>query len=69
MKYTGIKVTNTGMCPHIPVYQRVRFPWKELKVFHDALIAVVSVFSGTKQDESESESRREEERGGGGDGE
>ena len=36
MKYTGIKVTNTGMCPHIPVYQRVRFPWQELKVFHDA---------------------------------
>jgi hypothetical protein len=25
------------MCPHIPVYQRVRFPWQELKVFHDVI--------------------------------
>ena len=36
MTYTGIKVPYTGMCPHIPVCQRVRFPWEELKVFHDA---------------------------------
>ena len=36
VKYTGIKVLYTGMCPHIPVNQRVQFPWQELKVFHDA---------------------------------
>ena len=31
------------MCPHIPVYQRVQFPWADLKVFHDVMEGILCI--------------------------